>query len=33
LPSRAFNSIAMQFPGLLAHVSELSASNVAKLTT
>jgi CRP-like cAMP-binding protein len=33
LPARAFHSIAMQYPGMLAHVSELSASSVAKLTT
>jgi CRP-like cAMP-binding protein len=33
LPSRAFHNIAMQYPALLAHVSELSGSSVAKVTT
>ena len=32
LPSPAFHSIAMQYPGILAHVSELSSSSVAKIT-
>jgi CRP-like cAMP-binding protein len=33
LPARAFHSMAMQYPGMLAHVSELSGSSVAKITT
>ena len=32
LPSPAFHSIAMQYPGILAHVSELASSSVAKIT-
>jgi CRP-like cAMP-binding protein len=33
LPARAFHSIAMQYPAMLAHISELSGSSVAKITT
>jgi CRP-like cAMP-binding protein len=33
LPARAFHSMAMQYPAMLAHVSELSGSSVAKITT
>jgi CRP-like cAMP-binding protein len=33
LPSRAFHTMAMQYPGMLAHVSELASASVAKITT
>lgn len=33
LPARAFHAMAMQYPGILAHISELSGSSVAKITT
>jgi CRP-like cAMP-binding protein len=33
LPARAFHTIAMQYPHMLAHISDLSGSSVAKITT
>jgi CRP-like cAMP-binding protein len=33
LPARAFHTMAMQYPGMLAHISELAGSSVAKITT
>jgi CRP-like cAMP-binding protein len=33
LPARAFHTMAMQYPGMLAHVSELASASVAKITT
>ncbi len=33
LPSAAFHTIAMQYPGMLAHLSELASYSVAKITT
>jgi CRP-like cAMP-binding protein len=33
LPSQGFHAIAMQYPGLLAHISELSSMSVAKIST
>lgn len=33
LPGPAFQAIAMQYPGMLAHVSELAGSSVAKIST
>jgi hypothetical protein len=32
LPAAAFHAIAMQYPGMLAHVSELAGTSVAKIS-
>ena len=33
LPAAAFHAIAMQYPGMLAHLSELAGSSVARIST